>query len=95
MPSPEPIPGAPPYVVWTLGLIFIVLAIAIVVSLVAIAMWIYGDARERGAPALLWLVIAIIGGWLAAIAWMLVRERYGDPADIIMKSAGVSETERR
>lgn len=83
-------PGAPPYVVWTIGLLFIVLALAIVGSIVWIALGTYQDARGRGAPAVFWLIATLLGGWVTAVIWMLVRDRY-DEAITIMGATGQEE----
>jgi len=79
-PTPEPIPGAPPYVVWLVGLIFLVLAALILTSIIAIAVWLYHEARERGKPGWLWLILGIVGGWLTALVWLSMRDNYWDPA---------------
>jgi hypothetical protein len=79
-PTPEPIPGAPPYVVWLVGLIFIVLAALIVTSIIAIAVWLYQEACERGKPGWLWLILGLVGGWLTALVWLSMRDNYSDPA---------------
>ena len=96
-PTPEPIHGAPPYVVWLIGLIFIMLALLILVSIVAIGMWMYGEARERGKPAWLWLILGLVGGWITAIIWMVIRDNYQasavDEAMRIRPRAGPDETD--
>jgi ABC-type sugar transport system permease subunit len=83
-------PGAPPYVVWTIGLLFIVLALAIVRSIIWIALATYQDAQGRGAPAVFWLIATLLGGWVTAVIWMLVRERY-DEAIPVVGATGLEE----
>lgn len=79
-PVPEPIHGAPPYIVWMLGLIFIVLAIVLIYAVIAIAIGIYQEAQTRKTNAVAWFVAALLGGWLTAIIWLVVRDRYEDLA---------------
>jgi 4-amino-4-deoxy-L-arabinose transferase-like glycosyltransferase len=79
-PTPEPIPGAPPYVVWLVGLIFIMLTALILVSIIAIGVWMYGEARERGQPAWLFLILGLLGGWITALIWLAIRDNDWGPA---------------
>lgn len=76
--TPPPIEGAPAYVVWIMGIVLIALAITLVWSLVAIAIFVYNDARGRRTWPVVWLIAAIIGGWLTLLAWMVLRERFTD-----------------
>ena len=94
MPALEPMPGAPPYVVWTVGLLFIVLILTLVGSIIWIAVSIYQDAHWRGAPAILWLLAALIGGWLTAIAWMVIRDRYEESVPVTAASAEAPQPNR-
>ena len=79
MSGPEPIQGAPQATVWFIGALFILLALGLIAAIVAMAVSIYHDARERGAPALAWCLATLIGGWLTAVVWMVVRDRYDGP----------------
>jgi hypothetical protein len=75
---PPPVEGAPPYVVWCVGLGFILMALALIGSVVYMAIFVYRDAQTRRTWPVMWLVIALIGGWLGAGVWFVVRERYPD-----------------
>ena len=75
---PEPIPGAPPYVVWCVGFGFILIALALIASIVYMAVFVYRDAQTRRTWPVVWLVIALLGGWLGAGVWFVVRDRYPD-----------------
>jgi type VI protein secretion system component VasK len=79
-PQPELMPGAPQWIVWSLGVIFIVLALALVYSVIAIAFGIYHEAQGRRTWPLFWLVAGLVGGWLTAIIWLVVRDRFPDLA---------------
>ena len=76
--TPPPIPGAPPYVVWCMGIGVILLALALVVSIVIMAVSVYRDAQTRRTWPVAWLLIALLGGWLGAMLWFIVRDRYPD-----------------
>lgn len=75
---PEPIPGAPAYVVWLVGVLFVLLALLLVGSVVWIALFVYRDAQTRRTCALAWLLATLLGGWLAAFVWFVARDRYPD-----------------
>lgn len=76
MPGPEPLPGAPQSLIWVLGVVFLGLAIALVVFVVVMAFNVHQEARNCGAPALLWLLATLLGGWVTVLIWQTVRERY-------------------
>lgn len=81
--GPAPAAGVPPphiapYVVWICGVIFIGLAVCLVASVIYIALLVYRDAQTRRTWPVFWLVVALLGGWLGALAWFVVRDRYPD-----------------
>jgi hypothetical protein len=59
-----------------LWLIFSILIISFIVWL-AIAIWVYKDAKKRGENGLLWLIIVLIGGLLGIVIWFLIRPPIG------------------
>jgi uncharacterized membrane protein len=73
------VPGAPPYVVWIIGLGLILLAVAVLACVVGIALWLRDEARYHGRSPWLWFVLGLVGGWVTAIAWMVIRDRYDEP----------------
>lgn len=75
---PPPIEGAPPYVVWIMGITAIVLAVCVLMVHVAAVMFVYRDAQTRRTSPVLWLVAASIGGWVVALLWMWLREYFDD-----------------
>ena len=77
-PPPELAPGAPQWIVWGLGIIFILLALGLVYSVIAIAIGIYHEAQGRRTWPLFWLIAGLLGGWLTAIIWLVVRDRFPD-----------------
>ncbi|MBU0606266.1 MAG: hypothetical protein KKI08_00215 [Armatimonadetes bacterium] len=74
-------PGAPPHVVWLIGIGLIVMAGLIVAAIVAIALWLRDEARYNGRSPTLWFVLGLIGGWVTAIVWLLIRDRDWNPID--------------
>jgi len=40
---------------------------------IAIAIWVYRDAKKRGEDALLWLLIVLLTGLIGLIIYVLVR----------------------
>lgn len=57
-----------------LAAIWLIFVVAIVIIDVAIAVWVYRDARERGMEAALWLLIVILTGLIGLIIYLIVRE---------------------
>jgi heme/copper-type cytochrome/quinol oxidase subunit 2 len=52
--------------------------VAVVVGLVVwiiIAVWVYRDAKRRGAPEVLWLIIALLTGLIGLIIYLVVRPK--------------------
>jgi len=80
--EPPPVPGAPPYVVWTIGIGLIIVALLIVGCIVAIALWLRDEARYNGRSPTLWFVLGLIGGWITALVWLVIRERYEIPPSL-------------
>lgn len=74
-----PPPHIAPYIVWMCGIVFIALALALLASVVYIALFVYRDAQTRRTCPALWLVATLLGGWLTAFVWFIVRDRYPDP----------------
>jgi len=74
-------PGAPPHVVWIIGIGLIVMALLIVSCVVAIALWLRDEARYNGRSPTLWFVLGLIGGWVTTIVWLLIRDRDRNPID--------------
>ena len=74
-----PVPGAPPYVVWIIGLGLIVVALLVVGCVVAIALWVRDEARYHGRSPWLWFALGLLGGWVTALVWMVIRDRYDEP----------------
>lgn len=79
-PPPELAPGAPQWIVWGLGTIFILLALGLVYSVIAIAFGLYREAQGRRTCPLFWLIAGLLGGWLTALIWLVVRDRFPDLA---------------
>lgn len=77
--QPPPVPGAPPYVVWLIGIGLIIVALLLVGCIVAIAVWLRDEARYNGRSPTLWFVLGLIGGWVTALVWLVIRERYEIP----------------
>ena len=77
-PQPELMSGAPQYLVWGLGIIFILLALGLVYSVIAIAIGLYHEAQGRRTWPIFWLIAGLLGGWLTAIIWLVVRDRFPD-----------------
>ncbi|MEN6301337.1 MAG: hypothetical protein ABFD96_01355 [Armatimonadia bacterium] len=75
---PPPIEGAPPYVVWIMGTMAILLAACILMAHVAAVMFVYRDAQTRRTSPILWLIAASIGGWVVALLWLWLREYFAD-----------------
>ncbi len=46
---------------------------------VILCVWVYRDAKARGADATLWLVIALLTGIIGLIVWLAVRPGEGAP----------------
>ncbi len=40
---------------------------------IAIAIWVYRDAKKRGEDALLWLLIVLLTGLIGLIVYVLIR----------------------
>jgi len=40
---------------------------------IAIAIWVYRDAKKRGEEALLWLLIVLLTGLIGLIVYILIR----------------------
>lgn len=81
--GPAPVSGAPPphiapYVVWICGIIFIALALALVASVIYVALLVYRDAQTRRTWPVFWLIVSLLLGWLGALIWFVVRDRYAD-----------------
>lgn len=75
---PELMSGAPQWIIWGLGLVFILLACGLVYSVIAIAFSIYREAQERRTWPVAWLIAGLIGGWLTALIWLVVKDRLPD-----------------
>lgn len=85
---PPPIEGAPPYVVWIMGLMALALAMCLLMAHVAAVMFVYRDAQTRRSWPLVWLVLASVGGWVVAITWLWAREHFEDlTLEMIMNRA--------
>lgn len=60
-----------------MGIIFIsiigVLILSCVIS-IAIAVWVYKDAKKRGMEATMWLAIVLLGGCIGCIIYLIVRD---------------------
>jgi hypothetical protein len=76
MPGPDLLPGAPQPLIWVLGIVFIGFAITLVALVVVMACNIHHEARSCGAPAWLWLLATLLGGWVTMVIWQIVRPRY-------------------
>ncbi|MCE5240103.1 hypothetical protein LLH23_16700 [bacterium] len=72
--QPPPVEGAPPYVVWTIGIGLIIVAVLVVACLVSIALWLRDEARYHGRSPWLWFALGLVGGWVTALVWLVVRE---------------------
>jgi len=90
-PQPELAPGAPQWVVWGLGIIFILLALSLVYSVIAIAIGIYREAQGRRTWPLFWLIAGLLGGWVTAIIWLVVRDRFPDLALLQIEANAASK----
>jgi len=51
-------------------LVFMLLALLFII---AVATWLYRDAESRGQSGLLWLFLALIGGFITIVIWFLIR----------------------
>jgi len=91
-PEPPPLPGAPPYVVWTMGLVLILLALALLAGWVATVVFVYRDAQTRRCCPAAWLAATIVGGWVTAVIWVGVRERFPDLALEMILGEGKGQT---
>ncbi|MEM3466658.1 MAG: abscisic acid-deficient protein Aba4 family protein [Candidatus Jordarchaeales archaeon] len=54
--------------------IWIIVVIALIIIDIAIAVWVYRDARERGMEAALWLLIVLLTGLIGLIIYLIVIE---------------------
>lgn len=83
-----PIEGAPPYVVWIMGTMAILLAACLIMAHVAAVMFVYRDAQTRRTSPILWLMLASVGGWVVALVWLWARDYFADLAlEMIMNRA--------
>jgi hypothetical protein len=46
---------------------------ALAVLWIVMALWVYKDSEDRGGPALLWLVLTLIFGFVALLVYIIVR----------------------
>ena len=53
--------------------ICLVIVVGLLVFSIAIAIWVYRDANERGMSGALWVVVLLVGGIVGLIIYMLVR----------------------
>jgi len=44
---------------------------------IAVAIWVYKDAKKRGENAVLWLVVTIFGGLIGLLIWIAIRPPIG------------------
>ena len=51
--------------------------IIIFIVWIAVAVWVYKDAKKRGENAALWLVIIIFGGLIGLLIWFAFRPPIG------------------
>jgi len=58
---------------------FLIISIYIIVFIVwiAVAIWVYTDAKKRGENAVLWLIIIIFGGLIGVLIWFAFRPPIG------------------
>ena len=51
----------------------LVFVVGLIVFSIAIAIWVYRDANERGMNGVLWVVVLLVGGILGLIIYLIVR----------------------
>lgn len=62
------------------GLIFMVILLVSLVIGIALAFWVYNDAKSRGDNAVLWVIVVVIFGLLGFVVYLLARTK-GDLVD--------------
>lgn len=77
-----------------MGLMLILLALALLVGHVATVLFVYRDAQTRRTCPLFWLIAASLGGWIVAVTWLSLRERFTDLAlETIMANQSLPDPE--
>ena len=52
-------------------------ALVWIALVVAICMFVYKDAKARGADPMLWLILCIFTNWIGLVIWLIVRPPLG------------------
>lgn len=53
--------------------LFCFVPIVIIIINLALALWVYNDAKKRGENEVLWLIVFLVGGIIGLIIWLIVR----------------------
>lgn len=62
------------------GLSYLIVVVPLL-TVLASAMWAYGDAKRRGKPAALVALLVVFGAWpMGLIAWLIFRPEVAGPA---------------
>ena len=48
---------------------------------VAILVFVYRDAKARGADPMLWMILCFFTNWIGLVVWLIVRPPLGGPRD--------------
>ncbi len=48
---------------------------------VAILVFVYRDAKARGADPMLWMILCFFTNWIGLVIWLIVRPPLGGPRD--------------
>ncbi len=70
--------------------------IGFVIQLV-LAIWVYGDANNRGENGTLWLIVFLVGGIIGLIIWLIVRppiQTYNPYDDYAENWSGILENNK-
>lgn len=73
-----------------IALLFCFVLILILVVHIALAVWVYKDAKKRGEKEVLWLIVFLAGGIIGLIVWLIVR-----PDENKIGSFGYDSIERK
>jgi hypothetical protein len=60
-----------------LFLVFICIMLVVLIIWIAVAYWVYKDAKKRNENAVLWLVIVLVASWLGLLLWFVLRQPIG------------------